>query len=244
MKKLVIKKNKKLMKKLFLTILIILSAIITKAQDKIITNNNDTIFCRIVGISETKIIYEQQNNERQIIGKFISVDDVLEYYKETQLSNYQNNTYQDNRINNESKEIIILKQGMKTQYFQNGLRLYYDNLLYLSRANNEMYKQIRNARKFNVVANCFYYGGGFLIGWAFGGMLVSLVKEKQYNWNLGLTYIGLGSVFLIAGVPFEGKSKKCIEKGINIYNNSKRVQNNMSFNFSFSGNGIGLRLNF
>jgi hypothetical protein len=49
-------------------------------QDKIITVNNDTIECRILSITSTHINYEQVNGE-YIVGKFIPVPEVLEYFK-------------------------------------------------------------------------------------------------------------------------------------------------------------------
>jgi len=61
-------------------------------QDKIITIQNDTIFCRILSVSDTHIQYEQ-NEDGYTVGKFIPTEQVLEYFRNFQssenTSNYQ-----------------------------------------------------------------------------------------------------------------------------------------------------------
>ena len=55
------------------------------AQDIIVTNQQDTIFCKIRKISETTINYEQII-DNQIIGKFINVGDVSFYQQKSKQS--------------------------------------------------------------------------------------------------------------------------------------------------------------
>lgn len=49
------------------------------AQDKIISINNDTIHCRIVSIRNDRILYELNNNDGTVTGKFIPLSQVSEY---------------------------------------------------------------------------------------------------------------------------------------------------------------------
>jgi hypothetical protein len=49
-------------------------------QDKIITISHDTIECKILSISSTHLNYEQTSGDH-IVGKFIPVSEVAEYYK-------------------------------------------------------------------------------------------------------------------------------------------------------------------
>jgi hypothetical protein len=49
-------------------------------QDRIITVRNDTVECRILSISPTHLNYEQRSGKR-IVGKFIPVSEVAEYYR-------------------------------------------------------------------------------------------------------------------------------------------------------------------
>ncbi|MDR0713894.1 MAG: hypothetical protein LBF89_06525 [Bacteroidales bacterium] len=60
-----------------------------RAQDKIITVDGDTIFCRITDVSAGNISYEQRLNDGRIAGRFISSDRVDEYFREPRRSPQQ-----------------------------------------------------------------------------------------------------------------------------------------------------------
>jgi hypothetical protein len=71
--------------KLIFSCLALFSALhIAKGQDKIITNQHDTISCRILSISQTYINYEQKTDNLSAVGKFIPIEQVLEYYRSSQ----------------------------------------------------------------------------------------------------------------------------------------------------------------
>ena len=59
----------------------------TKAQDRIISMNHDTIHCTILSISNERIRYEQKNKDGSVNGKFMSLSQVAEYTRSTQLEN-------------------------------------------------------------------------------------------------------------------------------------------------------------
>ena len=73
------------MKKLIVGILMLLPLQLVSGQDKIITIQQDTIFCRIVSISSTHIQYEQKV-ENQYVGKFIPTEQVSSYLRSSQLA--------------------------------------------------------------------------------------------------------------------------------------------------------------
>ena len=73
------------MKKLIVGLLMLISLQFVSGQDKIITSQQDTIFCRIVSISSSHIQYEQKV-ENQYVGKFIPTEQVLAYFRNTQSS--------------------------------------------------------------------------------------------------------------------------------------------------------------
>jgi hypothetical protein len=50
-----------------------------KAQDKIISVNQDTIHCKIVSINDERIFYELKNDDGSVTGKFIQLSQVAEY---------------------------------------------------------------------------------------------------------------------------------------------------------------------
>ena len=56
----------------------------TKAQDRIISINQDTIQCKILSISDERICYELKNNDGSFTGKFIPVTQVAEYNRSHQ----------------------------------------------------------------------------------------------------------------------------------------------------------------
>jgi len=61
--------------------LFLLLFINAKAQDKIISINQDTIHCKIVSISNERIFYELNNNDGSITGKSMPLSQVAEYLK-------------------------------------------------------------------------------------------------------------------------------------------------------------------
>ena len=72
------------MKRLIVGLLMCIPLQIVSGQDKIITIQNDTIYCRIVSVSSTRIQYEQRVENQYVVGKFIPREQVLEYYQDPQ----------------------------------------------------------------------------------------------------------------------------------------------------------------
>lgn len=69
------------MKKLLLIFLSFVCLAAAKAQDKIITIQQDTIHCRIVSINADRISYEQKTADNYIVGKSISTSEVVQYLR-------------------------------------------------------------------------------------------------------------------------------------------------------------------
>ncbi|HPA24470.1 MAG TPA: hypothetical protein PLS44_02320 [Candidatus Cloacimonas sp.] len=67
------------MNKFALLPIFLLLLISAAAQDKIISINNDTIHCRIISIGQDRIMYELNNNDGTVTGKFIPLSQVAEY---------------------------------------------------------------------------------------------------------------------------------------------------------------------
>jgi len=67
------------MRKILFLSFILLVQLTLSAQDKIITTSGDTIFCRIVSVSDNHLVYEQQADKKHASGKTISFGDVAEY---------------------------------------------------------------------------------------------------------------------------------------------------------------------
>lgn len=67
------------MKKIALFSLFLFLFLSSKAQDRIISMNRDTIHCKIVSISNNRILYETKDKNGYVTGKFISLAEVAEY---------------------------------------------------------------------------------------------------------------------------------------------------------------------
>ena len=72
---------RKQMKRVIFIMLLLIPLQMVSGQDVIITIWEDTIFCRIKSVSSAHIQYERKIGNRQVIGKFIPMDDILEYYR-------------------------------------------------------------------------------------------------------------------------------------------------------------------
>lgn len=59
----------------------------TKAQDRIISMNHDTIHCTIVSINNERIRYELKNKDGSVTGKFMNLSQVAEYTRSSQPEN-------------------------------------------------------------------------------------------------------------------------------------------------------------
>jgi len=73
------------MKNLMIGLLMILPLQMVSGQDKIITIQNDTIHCRIISVSSTRIQYEQKM-DGYMAGKFIPTEQVLTYLRTSPLA--------------------------------------------------------------------------------------------------------------------------------------------------------------
>jgi len=69
------------MKKLIISLLLFIPLQIVSGQDRIITIQNDTIHCRIISVSPIQILYEQREENGYMIGIFLPIERVLEYYQ-------------------------------------------------------------------------------------------------------------------------------------------------------------------
>ncbi|MBN2820265.1 MAG: hypothetical protein JXP36_14915 [Bacteroidales bacterium] len=69
------------MKKLFVVLLFFMLLGVTKAQDRIITVQKDTIECHIMSVGPDRINYEQQTSGKYLVGKSIAISDVYQYFR-------------------------------------------------------------------------------------------------------------------------------------------------------------------
>jgi hypothetical protein len=133
-------------------------------QDKIITVDNDTIVCRILSVSDTRLNYEQTEGE-YTVGKFIPISKVLEYYKNA--VKQQSETVPD-KLNRPAKpDRLNILSNSKLKHWQFGILFGGAYLLSLddesdmsdigisTEQNDDYNKKIRNGISFG--ANVYYF---------------------------------------------------------------------------------------
>ena len=205
--------------KILTLIFIIFSLTITsKAQDKIITTTGDTINCKIIEISSTIITYEQVLQDNSISGRFISINNVIEYIRDAEV--LSNSTEMNMEMN---QEIEIKKHGITKQYFQNGQKLTLKNMMVITRNNPDAYQYMNSAHKYMVTSSVCGYIGGFGIGYYIGYLFYGFIASSDRIRNpaptiISLAIFGTGVVLIGFNVIFEYHANKLAIKGVNIYN--------------------------
>jgi len=95
------------MRKIFVCLLLFVFVFSLKAQDKIVTSKNDTIFCKIVTMSTTRMFYEQTEGGK-ITGRSIALDEVASYSRQAETTAKQ--SQQAHSIITERRHIIPEKR--------------------------------------------------------------------------------------------------------------------------------------
>ncbi len=136
--------------------LFLLLFINAKAQDKIISINQDTIHCRIVSISNERIFYEQKNNDGSITGKSMPLSQVAEYLK---LHQPETNSYTDKPEEPKSKFIPENRFSLRLDAGYSTMPWYLDNLQ-LSSEMPDYYDKLKSG--FHINAGAHYMIRSFL----------------------------------------------------------------------------------
>ena len=100
------------MKKLFLVLTAFMSLFALKAQDKIITIQNDTIECRIISVNADRISYEQKMQDNQVTGKSIATSEVLQYLRAENNDFLSRNAQNSIKAKPEHRFLFTLQGGL------------------------------------------------------------------------------------------------------------------------------------
>jgi len=139
---------------------------------------------------------------------------------------------------NQSDSIYIKKQ-LGTIFLQNGKALTPSQLMEVTKNNPEAYKEMKIAKSNSSASMVFAAIGGGLMGWPVGTML----GGGDPNWLLALAGVG---VLVAVSIPFSVSYTKHATKGMEIYNSGviQAPPKEVSMHFGFTGNGLGLSVNF
>jgi hypothetical protein len=133
---------------------------------------------------------------------------------------------------------IEIKKVLGTVYRQNGKKLKPGDLVYITKTNDEAYKEMRIAKKNFDVSSIFGFTGGFMIGWPIGESFAG----KEPNWVLA----GIGAGLIAIAIPFSNAYSRHAKNAVIIYNNGLKHtgMNKIYLRTGIIQNGLGFRLEF
>lgn len=138
--------------------------------------------------------------------------------------------------------IKIDNSGMGTKFYQNNLRLNFQQLEQAVKTNPEALEKVKAAKGNNVLASIISIPGGFLIGYPLGQAMAG----GEPNWLMA----GIGAGLVLVSIPISLASKKRAIEGVEIYNSSlkdvsyKNATYKPEFSFGTTSEGVGVRMRF
>jgi hypothetical protein len=172
---------------------LLLSFSYAKGQDRIITTQNDTVFCRILYVSATRIAYvlnKQTGENGKIEGKFIPREQMKEYYQGASSSEPSHSTQ------NAGQSMVNEKQT--THSPQDPTALDYENpKYYLGAGFGFDYGGFGLKFEYLPIRHLGVFAGGgynlLSLGWNIGGTY-KILPDKKISPNLMIMY-GYNAVF-------------------------------------------------
>lgn len=140
---------------------------------------------------------------------------------------------------NVSDSISIKKVFGGYQFYQGDEILSLNQLSKTLSSNDFALKQLKSARTNSIIASIFAYSGGYLVGWTIG----TAISGNDPEWIMA----GIGAGLIAVGIPFNllyiNKAKQAVETYNGGFKKSSFLDNS-ELKLSYTGNGVGLTLNF
>lgn len=135
-------------------------------------------------------------------------------------------------------DTIEVKKAMGVVFIQNGQKLMPRQLLGITAANPESYKEMKIAKTNYDVGTVFGSAGGFLIGWPIG----TAVAGGEPEWLLAAVGAGLIAI----SIPFSTSYSKHAKKAVVIFNNGLKQSghNAPEVRLGLTYGGIGVKVTF
>ncbi|MEI6347635.1 MAG: hypothetical protein WCP69_06790 [Bacteroidota bacterium] len=136
-------------------------------------------------------------------------------------------------------DTIVVKEGIKTTFFQNGKAIPPYNLKKITESNNAAYEEMVAANLNYKFSYFFQFAGGALVGFPIG----TAIGGGNPKWYLA----GIGAVLIFASIPFSIEYAEHGKKGAQIYNDGLKktsMINHFDVNFGLSAQGLGMKINF
>ena len=159
---------------------------LVKGQDRIITVQKDTLYCWIVSVSATQIHYEQTDDSDRIVGRFIPIEQVLEFQRKYKSVSTRERHRPKRDIPKPENRWVVGIQGGRSLLLRSTTDDENNMIIegYRNPQVSDYYKQLKN-------------------GWSFSGNIHYLFSE---NFGLGVKYSFFTSSaeeeFLVRAVPY------------------------------------------
>lgn len=124
------------------------------------------------------------------------------------------------------------------QFYQHDTKLKCGDLLDITYSNQDAYRIMWSARKYNIASKVFIITGAAGIAY----MIVDFLRTSQINYYA----LGIGAGVALVSIPLNNEYKNRTKKAVAIYNNGlkKTSINNYKLNLGLSENGFGVKFNF
>ena len=125
------------------------------------------------------------------------------------------------------------------QFYQDQQMLKMPQLVNIMQSNQAASIEIKKAKSSNTWSTVFACAGGFMVGWPLG----TAIGGGEPEWAMA----GIGAGLIVVAIPIANKANKHAKNAVDIYNggiSANTGSNKFELNCTFTGNGIGLVLNF
>ncbi|MEM9894878.1 MAG: hypothetical protein AAF789_00795 [Bacteroidota bacterium] len=124
-------------------------------------------------------------------------------------------------------------------FYQGDQLLKVKQLVTAMKPNEQAYQQIKSAQSTYTMAMILNYAGGFMIGWPLG----TAAAGGEANWTLA----GIGAGLVVVAIPIGRSFNKKAKQAVDTFNEGLKTSSfweKSELNFTMTGHGIGLTLNF
>lgn len=136
-----------------------------------------------------------------------------------------------------SDSVYVARGFLGYKYYQNEMRINFNQLPLAMEENGEAYNLIKKAKSSYTLATVLGGTGGFLLGWQLGTALFG----GNPNWALA----GVGGALIIVSIPFNSKAINLSFEAIDIFNSGlSSTSRRPEMSIGFTGNGAGIIFKF
>ena len=232
----------------YITIILILTNLMIKAQDIIVLKDGNEVKAMVAEISSEQVKYRKFDNDTGVIYT-IEKSKIL-------MVKYQNGTkdiFTASPSREESSPKTRLdkpKLGFSKIMFgrnftENGIATSINRIESLMQTNPDAFASLQKGNANNTGYYIGSIGGGVLLGWGLG-KLIAYDPQHSTEPNNSAVFIGIGAAGAIAGFIMYAAANKHYSQAVQLYNQSLMSHGKSPVNLyiGYTGTGIGAKLSF